>query len=119
MTMTSVDPIQAELEALRSELATLRAERGAADGTTAAGDAAAAIADGATAAASAAASAAARKVTGWLNGLDTNSVLRELQDALGEASSVAEQSVANRPLVIIGSALLIGFLVGRLSRSTH
>ncbi len=114
--MTSVDPIRAELDALRSELATLRAERGVADGTVAASDGAT-IADGAANAASAAASAAARKVTGWLNGLDSTGVLRELQDALGEASSVAEQSVANRPLVIVGSALLLGFLVGRLSRS--
>ena len=115
MTMTSVDPIRAELDALRSELATLRAERGSADGPAAMADGAASMADGATAAAS----AAARKVTGWLNGLDTNSVLRELQDALGEASSVAEQSVANRPLVIVGSALLLGFLVGRLSRGAR
>lgn len=116
--MSNVDPIRAELDALRSELAALREGRpgtaGESNGEPTTGGGGDALAD-----AAAVASGAARKVSGWLNNLDVSSVMRELQDALGEAGSMAEQSVANRPVVIVGSALLLGFLLGRLSRTSR
>jgi ElaB/YqjD/DUF883 family membrane-anchored ribosome-binding protein len=96
------DKITAELAALRAEIESLKAMRGQADRAAPESQG-----DASTIVPGAAAEAIAEL---------TGDNLVEVENAIREMAEAIEDEIAERPVVAVSTAFLLGFLFGRLSK---